>query len=96
MEGGPRSDLASAEARPAEAGSKTGTGLVARVGVTLMVASLPLWLVLPVLPFLSISGRAKATVGGMTAVLAELAFWGGAALAGPSAVRRLRSWWGER
>ncbi len=96
MEGGPRSDLASAEARPAEAGSKTGTGLVARVGVTLMVASLPLWLVLPVLPFLSISGRAQATVAGMTVVLAEVAFWGGAALAGPSAVRRLKSWWKGR
>ena len=96
MEGGPRSDLASADARPAEAGSKTGTGLVARVGVTLMVASLPLWLVLPVLPFLSISGRAQATVAGMTVVLAELAFWGGAALAGPAAVRRLKSWWKER
>ena len=96
MEDGPRNNLASGDARPAEACSKTGTGLVARVGMTLMVSSLPLWLVLPVLPFLPISVRAKATVASMTVVLAELAFWGGAALAGPSAVRRLRSWWGKR
>ena len=39
MEGGPRNDLASADARPAESGSKTGTGVVARVGMTLMVSS---------------------------------------------------------
>ena len=93
VEGGPRDDLASADAGPDEAGSKTSTGLVARVGVTLMVSSLLLWLVLPVLPFLSISGTAKATIATMTVVIAELAFWGGTALAGPTAVRRLRSWW---
>lgn len=64
-----------------------------RVGVTLMVTSLPLWLVLPVLPFLGISIAAKATVTTVVVIVAELMFWGGAALAGPGAVRRLKNWW---
>lgn len=64
-----------------------------RVGVLLMVISLPLWLVLPVLPFLGISIAAKATVTTVVVVVAELMFWGGAALAGPGAVQRLKSWW---
>ena len=96
VKGGQRDGLVGVNVRPDEVGSKTGTGLVARVGVTLMVSSLPLWLVLPVLPFLPISGATKATIAAMTVVIAELAFWGGAALAGPTAVRRLRSWWQGR
>ena len=64
-----------------------------RVGVLLMVTSLPLWLVLPVLPFLGTSLAAKATVTAVVVVVAELMFWGGAALAGPGAVQRLKNWW---
>jgi len=61
--------------------------------VVLMVASLPLWLVLPVLPFLAISTAAKAMAAMVVVVVAELMFWGGAVLAGPAAVRRLKGWW---
>ena len=67
VKGGQRDGLVGVNVRPDEVGSKTGTGLVARVGVTLMVSSLPLWLVLPVLPFLPISGATKATIAAMTA-----------------------------
>lgn len=64
-----------------------------RIGLLLIVASLPLWLVLPVLPFLEISIAAKATATTVVVVVAELMFWGGAALAGPGAVQRLKDWW---
>lgn len=64
-----------------------------RIGLLLIVASLPLWLVLPVLPFLEISIAAKATATTIVVVVAELMFWGGAALAGPGAVQRLKGWW---
>ncbi len=64
-----------------------------RIGLLLIVASLPLWLVLPVLPFLEISIAAKATATTVVVVVAELMFWGGAALAGPGAVQRLKGWW---
>lgn len=64
-----------------------------RIGVVLMVSSLPLWLVLPILPFIGISIVAKAMVATVVVVVAELMFWGGAALAGPAAVRRVKGWW---
>tara|TARA_B100001123_G_scaffold434961_1_gene562500 strand:- start:1151 stop:1357 length:207 start_codon:yes stop_codon:yes gene_type:complete len=64
-----------------------------RIGLLIIVASLPLWLVLPVLPFLEISIAAKATATTVVVVVAELMFWGGAALAGPGAVQRLKGWW---
>ena len=64
-----------------------------RIGVVLMVSSLPLWLVLPILPFIGISIAAKAMAARVVVVVAELMFWGGAALAGPAAVRRVKGWW---
>jgi len=65
-----------------------------RVGLVLMVSSLPLWLVLPVLPFLPLTLEMKAAVAGGVVVVAEVMFWAGAVLAGPTVVRRLRSWLG--
>ena len=64
-----------------------------RIGVVLMVGSLPLWLLLPILPFIGISIAAKAMAATVVVVIAELMFWGGAALAGPAAVRRVKGWW---
>ena len=64
-----------------------------RIRVVLMVGSLPLWLVLPILPFVGISTAAKAMAATAVVVIAELMFWGGAVLAGPAAVRRLKGWW---
>lgn len=58
----------------------------------LLGLSVVLWMPLPVVPFLSISGADKATLGGGLIVAAEVAFWLGAALAGPEAARRMRSW----
>ena len=65
----------------------------ARVGVVLMGSSLALWVALPLVPFLPLSVAAKATGAGSLIIVAEVAFWGGAVLAGPTAARRMRSWW---
>ena len=64
-----------------------------RIGIVLMVGSLPLWLVLPILPFIGVSIAAKAMAATAVVVVAELMFWGGAVLAGPAAVRRVKGWW---
>ena len=63
------------------------------VGAILMGSSLFLWVALLGVPFvpLSVSGRGVLATG--IIVVAEVAFWGGAALAGPEAARRMRSWW---
>ena len=67
-----------------------------RIGVVLMLGSLPLWVLLPILPFAGISTAAKAMAATAVVVIAELMFWGGAALAGPAAVRRLKGCWRRR
>ena len=63
------------------------------IGVVLMGLSLALWVALPIVPFLPLQVGVKATVAGSQVVVAEVAFWLGAALAGPEAARRMRSWW---
>ncbi len=61
-------------------------------GVVLLGLSVLLWAPLPVVPFLSLSGADKVALAGGLVIGAEVAFWCGAALAGPEAARRARSW----
>lgn len=70
-----------------------GRSRAATVGVVLMGLSLALWVALPFVPFLPLTAAAKVTGAGALVIVAEVAFWGGAALAGPTAARRMRSWW---
>jgi hypothetical protein len=63
------------------------------IGVVLMVSSLPLWPALLVVPFLPMETTTKGMVATGIIIVAEIAFWLGFALAGPSAVRRMKSWW---
>ena len=65
----------------------------AKVGTVLMIASLPLWPILLVVPFLPLGIAARGAAGTVIVVLAEIMFWGGAALTGPETARRIRSWW---
>ena len=61
-----------------------------------MVGSLPLWLGLLGVPFLPLSVAGRGGVATTIVVVAEMAFWGGALLAGPEAVWHLRGWWRRR
>ena len=79
---------------PLESETSLGSySVAARIGVFLMGLSLALWVALPVVPFLPIQVGIKATVAGSQVVVAEVAFWVGAVLAGPEAARRMKSWW---
>ena len=62
-------------------------------GVILMSLSLLLWVSLLGVPFLPVSMAGRGAVATAVIVVAELAFWVGAAMAGPEAARRMRSWW---
>lgn len=64
----------------------------ARLGAILMVSSLPIWPLLLVVPFLPLGIAARGAMATGMVVLAEIMFWGGAALAGPEAARRIRNW----
>ncbi len=63
------------------------------VGVILMSLSLLLWVCLLGVPFLPLSAAGRGTVATALIVIAEVAFWVGAVIAGPAAARRMRSWW---
>ena len=71
-------------------------GVLPRIGWGLMIASLALWALLPVLPFLPFSGKVRLGAAGVILAAAEVVFWIGAAMAGPEAARRMRSWWRAR
>ncbi len=68
-------------------------GILPLIGWGLLIASLALWLLLIVLPFLPISGAHKLAAAGAMIVTSEIFFWLGAVAAGPDAVRRIKSWW---
>lgn len=65
-----------------------------RLGVVLMALSVVPWLLLPVVPFLSLSGARAGLVAGGLVIAAELVFWPGLALAGRDAWRaaKARGW----
>ena len=63
------------------------------VGVILMSLSLLLWVCLLGVPFLPLSVAGRGTVATAVIIIAEVAFWVGALIAGPAATRRVRSWW---
>lgn len=71
---------------------KTQSGWT-QLGWALMVASVAVWIIFPVLPFLPLTGPQKVGAAGAVFVVAEILFWSGAAMAGPDAVRRMRGWW---
>lgn len=70
----------------------TQTSLWTRAGVVLLGISVLHWVPLPVVPFLPLSIGAKGALATGLVVTAEIAFWTGAAMAGPEAVKRLRTW----
>ena len=78
---------------PQPAATRGPVGRWARIGTLLMLGSLPLWPILLLVPFLPLGLAARGAAGTGIVVLAEIMFWGGAALAGPEAARRVRSWW---
>lgn len=61
-----------------------------------MLGSLPIWPLLLVVPFLPMSLEAQAITATTMIVVAEIAFWLGAVLAGPEAAKRVRSKWRSR
>jgi hypothetical protein len=70
--------------------------IAARIGVGLILFSGVLWFCLFAIPFLPLTVAQKAALAGAVFVGVQIAWWSGAALAGPDTVARLRSWFGKR
>lgn len=68
----------------------------ARIGIGLILLSGVLWFSLFAIPFLPLTVGQKAALAGADFVGVQIAWWSGAALAGPQTVSRLRSWFRRR
>lgn len=75
------------DSAPAETG-RAPAGRWMRLGLIILGISLIFWALLPIIPFLPLSARSRAILGGIDFVLAEVSFWGGALLAGKEVVRK--------
>ena len=64
----------------------------ARIGVGLILLSGCFWFSLFAIPFLPLTVGQKASLAGVDFVAVQIAWWTGAALAGPQVVARLKFW----
>ncbi len=60
-----------------------------RLGIALLILSCVLWFALLAIPFLPLSVAQKSAVGASVFVAVQVAWWGGAAIAGPPFVGRM-------
>ena len=79
--------------RPLRGRDKGSTA--ARIGIALILLSGLLWFSLFAIPFLPLTVGQKAALGAAEFVGVQIAWWTGAALAGPQTVARLWSWCGR-
>ncbi|MBT4866002.1 MAG: transporter suffix domain-containing protein [Planctomycetaceae bacterium] len=70
--------------------------VAARIGIGLILLSGVLWFSLFAIPFLPMTVGQKAALAGAFFVGVQIAWWSGAALAGPQTVSRLTSWFRKR
>lgn len=73
------------------ASEQSSGGTSAKIGVMLILLSGVLWFSLFAIPFLPLTIGQKATLASVDFVAVQIAWWIGAALAGPKLVARLRS-----
>lgn len=73
--------------------SVTGiAGRYTRIGVALILLSGILWFSLFAIPFLPFTTGEKALLAGAIFIGVQIAWWIGAALAGPRVVRKVKGW----
>lgn len=53
-----------------------------QLGIILMIACIPFFLIIPVFPFLEIDTKLKVTLSTISLVIGEVLFWGGGLLVG--------------
>ena len=76
--------------------SRDKSRIAARIGIGLILLSGVLWFSLFAIPFLPLTVGQKAALAGADFVGVQIAWWSGAALAGPQTVSRLKSWFRRR
>ena len=63
-----------------------------RVGLVLMIVSVPLFLALPVIPFLDMESKVKITMSTVFLVMGEVLFWMGGLLVGKELFNKYKAY----
>jgi hypothetical protein len=67
-----------------------------RIGITLMVLSVPLFFFAPVVPFLDLEKKAKITLSTLSLVAGEVTFWSGGLLVGKELFTRYKAYFNPK
>lgn len=67
-----------------------------KVGISIMVLSVVLFLSLPVIPFLEIDNKTKISLSTVLFVIAEITFWGGGVLVGKELFSKYKSYFNPK
>lgn len=63
-----------------------------KLGIVLLIVCIPLFLAIPLVPFLAISGTAKITVTTILLVIGEMTFWTGGLLLGKELLSKYKAY----
>lgn len=67
-----------------------------RLGIILMIVSVPLFLLVFTLPFMEIEAKAKITFTTVTLIVAEVLFWGGGLFVGKELFAKYKSYFNPK
>ena len=67
-----------------------------RIGIILMIVSVPLFLLVFTLPFLDMEVETKVTATTITLIIAEVLFWGGGLLVGKELFAKYKSYFNPK
>ncbi|PLX02271.1 MAG: hypothetical protein C0595_11465 [Marinilabiliales bacterium] len=67
-----------------------------KLGILLMIISVPAFLAIPVLPFLDIDSETKITLGTILLIIGEVLFWSGGLLVGKELFTKYKSYFNPK
>ena len=67
-----------------------------KLGVLLMVISVPMFLFIPIVPFLNIGNKTKITITTILIVIAEVTFWSGGLFVGKELFTKYKSYFNPK
>lgn len=67
-----------------------------RVGVILIIVSIPAFLALPLIPFLDIESKVKITLSTVLLIIGEVLFWSGGVLVGKELFSKYKSYFNPK
>lgn len=67
-----------------------------KLGILLMIVSVPAFLAIPLIPFLNMEGKTKITVSTTLLIIGEVLFWAGGLLVGKELFTKYKSYFNPK